>query len=48
MGGIASKTFAKGHPKSRKITNFDNIKGNVNEMKTYKNKIFIQNENRMK
>jgi hypothetical protein len=38
MGGIASKTFAKGHPKSRKIANFDNIKGNVNAMKTYKTK----------
>jgi hypothetical protein len=34
MRGIASKTFAKGNPKSRKIANFDNIKGNVNEMKT--------------
>jgi hypothetical protein len=36
MGGIASKTFSKGHPKSRKIANSDNIKGNVNEMKTHK------------
>jgi hypothetical protein len=34
MGGISSKTFAKGHPKSRKIANFEKIKGNVNEMKT--------------
>jgi hypothetical protein len=38
MGGIASKTFAKGHPESGKIANFDNIEGNVNAMKTYKTK----------
>jgi hypothetical protein len=30
VGVIASKTVAKGHPKTRKIANFDNIKGNVN------------------
>jgi hypothetical protein len=42
MGGIASKTFAKGHPKSRKIANFDNIKGNVNAMKTYKTKFLYK------
>jgi hypothetical protein len=43
-GVITSKTVAKGHPKTRKIANFDNIKGNVNEMKTS----FMQNKNRMK
>jgi hypothetical protein len=42
MWGIASKMFAKGHPKSRKIANFDNIKGNVNEMKTYKTKFLYK------
>jgi hypothetical protein len=42
MGGTASKAFAKGHPKSRKIANFDNIKGNVNVMKMYKTK-FLYN-----
>jgi hypothetical protein len=42
--GIASKTVAKGHHKTRKIANFDNIKGNVSEMKTS----FMQNKNRMK
>ena len=42
MGGIASKRFAKGQPKSRKIANFDNIKGNVNEMKTYKTKFWYK------
>jgi hypothetical protein len=41
-GGIASKTFATGYPKSRKIVNFDNIKGNVNEMKTYKTKFLYK------
>jgi hypothetical protein len=29
-----TKTLAKGHPKTRKIANFDNIKAKVNEMKT--------------
>jgi hypothetical protein len=43
-GGLASKTVAKGHPKTRKIANFDNIKGNVNEMK----RSLMQNKNRMK
>jgi hypothetical protein len=42
MGGIASKTLANGHPKSRKIANFDNIKGNVNEMKAYKTKFLYK------
>ena len=42
MGGIASKTFAKGHPKSGKIANFDNIKGNVNAMKKYKTKFLYK------
>jgi hypothetical protein len=44
LGVIASKFVAKGHPKTRKIVNFDKIKGNVNEMKTG----FMQNKNRMK
>jgi hypothetical protein len=45
-GGIASKTVEKGHPKTRKkkIANFDNIKDNVNEMKTS----LMQNKNKMK
>jgi hypothetical protein len=42
MGGIVSKTFAKGHPKSGKIAKFDNIKGNVNAMKTYKTKFLCK------
>ena len=42
MGAIASKTFAKGHPKSGKIANFDNIKGNINAMKTYKTKFLYK------
>ena len=42
MGGITSRTFAKGHPKSRKIANFDNLKGNVNEMKKYKTKFLYK------
>ena len=42
MGGIASKTFAKGHPKSEKIANFDNIKGNENVVKTYKTKFLYK------
>jgi hypothetical protein len=42
--GIVSKTFAKGHPKSRKTANFDNINGNllVNVMKTYKTKFLYK------
>jgi hypothetical protein len=48
--GIASKSFTKGHPKTRKNANFDNIKGNVNEMKllTKQKKILMQNKNKMK
>ena len=41
-GVVASKTFAKEHPKSEKIANFDNIKGNVNAMKTYKTKFLYK------
>jgi hypothetical protein len=44
LGDKSSKTVAKWHPKTRKIAKFDNIKGNVNEMKTS----FMQNKNKMK
>ena len=43
MGGIASKTFAKGHPKSGK-----NAKRQRKCDENVQNKIFIQNKNRIK
>jgi hypothetical protein len=42
LTGMASKGFTKGYPQTRKIANFDNIKGNVNEMKTYKTKFLCK------
>jgi hypothetical protein len=47
LSGVASKTFANEHTKTKKSLIL--TKGNVNEMKTYaQNKSFMQNKNRIK
>jgi hypothetical protein len=43
-----SKNFAKGHPKTRKIANFDNIKAQRNRNENVQNKRFMQNKNKRK
>jgi hypothetical protein len=47
LSGVEPKSFAKRHPKPRKITSFNNIKSNINDMKTYKTS-FMHDKNKIK